>query len=161
LISVDRHRRTVGTRPKGAPTPAFSVAGQLVQRRLSGALAEARRLAHAHTLAHVLAWAALISWVLRSPKLQAQTEELSALSAEHGFSLWSARAIGAQGRVLLGLGQAREGLAVVKQGLAALGDTGAVLGAPGLRISLAQAHGILGQPTEGLDCLDGCRPPWV
>jgi predicted ATPase len=119
------------------------------QSRLNEALAEARRLAHAHTLAHVLAWAALISWVLRSPELQAQTEELSALSTEHGFSLWSARAIGAQGRVLLGFGQAQEGLAVLKQGLAALDDTGAVLGAPGLRISLAQAQACSGSRSKG------------
>ncbi len=125
--------------------------------RLNEALAEARRLAHAFTLAHVLAWAVSVSWTTRSPEMQAQTEELSALSTEQGFSLWSARATGARGRVLVALKQAREGLAMLKQGLAALDDTGTVLGKPGLLISLAEAHGILGQSIEGLNCLDEAR----
>jgi predicted ATPase len=125
--------------------------------RLNEALAEARRLAHAFTLAHVLAWATLISWATRSPELQAQTEELSALSTEHGFSLWLARAVAARGRVLVGLGRVQQGLAVLKQGLAALGDTGTVLGNPGLLVSFAEAHGMLGQPIDGLHCLDEAR----
>jgi predicted ATPase/class 3 adenylate cyclase len=122
--------------------------------RLNEALAEARGLAHAFTLAHVLAWAAVISWVLRSPEMQAQTEELSALSTEHGFSQWSALATSTRGRVLVALGRVQEGLAVLKQGLAAHRDAGTVLATPGMLISLAQAHGTLGQPIEGLHCLD-------
>jgi predicted ATPase/class 3 adenylate cyclase len=126
--------------------------------RLSEALAEARRRGHAHTLAHVLAWAVLVvSWITRSPELQGQTEELLALSAEHGFSLWSARATVAHGQVLLGLGQAQEGMARLERGLAALRDTGTVMGTPALLISLAQAHGMLGRAAEGLRCLDEAR----
>jgi predicted ATPase/class 3 adenylate cyclase len=127
------------------------------QLRLSEALAEARRLTHAFTLAHVLAWATLISWVLRSPELQVQTEELSALSTEHGFSHVSGRATVALGRVLLGLGRAQEGLARLERGLTALRETGTVLATPGLLISLAQARGMLGQPIEGLHRLDEAR----
>jgi predicted ATPase/class 3 adenylate cyclase len=125
------------------------------QVRLNEALDEARRRGHAHTLANVLTWAVnSVSWIARSPELQGQTEELMALSAEYGFSLWSARATVAHGRVLLGLGQAQEGLARLDQGLAAVRDTGTVLGTPGLLISLAEAHGVLGQPIEGLHRLD-------
>ena len=59
--------------------------------------------------------------------------------------------------MLLGLGQAREGLARLERGLAALRETGTVSGTPGLLISLAQARGMLGQPIEGLHCLDEAR----
>jgi predicted RNA polymerase sigma factor len=45
-------------------------------------------------------------------------------------------------------------LAVLKQGLAAHRYTGAVLRTPGLRISLAQPHGMLWSPIEGLHYLD-------
>jgi hypothetical protein len=75
------------------------------QARLHGALAEARRRGHANTLAHVLAWAAWVSWITRSPELQGQTEELLALSARHGFSLWSARATVAQDACCSGSGK--------------------------------------------------------
>jgi tetratricopeptide (TPR) repeat protein len=126
--------------------------------RLNEALAEARRHRHASTLAYVLAGATFgVSWIARSPELQGQTEELLALSAEHGFSLGSARAMGAHGRALLGLGQAREGLAWLERGLMALRETGTVMATPGLLISLAQARAMLEQPTEGLNCLDEAR----
>jgi predicted ATPase len=124
------------------------------QSRLNEALEEARRRGHAYTLAHVLSWATMVSWLIRSPELQRQAEELLALSAEHGFSLYSARATAARGRVLLALGQAPEGWAVLTRGLAALGHNGTVRDTPGLLISQAQAHGMLGQPIEGLNCLD-------
>jgi tetratricopeptide (TPR) repeat protein len=127
------------------------------QLRLSEALGEARRHRHAHTLANVLNWAVVVSWITRSPELQGQTEELLALSAEHGFSLWSARATVAHGRVLLGLGQVQESLALLEQGLTALRETGTVCLTPGSLISLAQAHGMLGQPIEGLHRLDEAR----
>ena len=58
---------------------------------------------------------------------------------------------------MVALGQVQEGLARLEQGLTALRDTGTVMGAPGLRISLAEAHGMLGQPIEGLNCLDEAR----
>jgi tetratricopeptide (TPR) repeat protein len=127
------------------------------QLRLSEALAEARRHGNAHTLAHALFWTFWVSSVTRSPELQGQTEEFLVLSAEHGFSLWSARATVAQGRVMLGLGQAQEGLARLERGLAALRETGTVCLTPGSLISLAQAHGMLGQPIEGLHRLDEAR----
>jgi predicted ATPase/class 3 adenylate cyclase len=126
----------------------------LAEARLNEAIAEARRLKHAHTLAHVLAWATLVSWAIRSPELQGQTDELLELSVEHGFSMWSARATVARGRILITLGRVQEGLAVLKQGLAALDETGAVMAKPALLISFAQAHGVLGQPEEGLHRLD-------
>ena len=55
--------------------------------RLKEALSEARRLKHAYTLVNVLAIANLMELLIGSPDLQRHTEELVALSTEHGFSL--------------------------------------------------------------------------
>ena len=121
--------------------------------RMNEALSEARRLGHAHTLAHILSWACWLDLLTRSPEVQRHTEELLALSTEHGFSFWLARATGFRGRLLTALGQAQEGLALLTQGLAATRATGTVLGTPGLLMSLAEAHAILRQPVEGLNCL--------
>jgi predicted ATPase len=54
---------------------------------------------------------------------------------------------------LTALGQARERFALLTQGLAAIRATGAVLHTPLLLTWLAEAHRMLGQPVEGLNCL--------
>ena len=121
--------------------------------RLDEALSEARRLRHAHTLAHVLVCANWIDWITRSPELQRHAEELLALSTEHGFPFYLGWATAFRGRSLTALGQAQEGLALLTQGLAAVRATGAVVGTPMLLMWLAEAHAMLGQPVEGLNCL--------
>jgi predicted ATPase len=91
--------------------------------------------------------------IIRSPELQGHAEELLVLSAEHGFSLFSGRAIACSGRSLAELGQAREGLGLLTQGLAAIRATGAVANTPRLLIWIADAHAMLGEPDEALNCL--------
>ena len=54
---------------------------------------------------------------------------------------------------MIALGQAEEGLALLTQGLAELRATGAVVNTPLLLTWLAEAHAMLGQPAEALNCL--------
>jgi predicted ATPase len=58
-----------------------------------------------------------------------------------------------RGRSLATLGQVHEGRALLTQGLAALRATEAVARTPMLLMWLAEAHAMLGQPVEGLNCL--------
>ena len=121
--------------------------------RMDEGLSEARRLRHAPTLAYVLLWANWMEWITCSSELQRRAEELLALSTEHGFPYWLGLATTFRGRSLAARGQAREGLTLLTQGLAALRATGAITRTPTLLMSLAEAHAMLGQPGEGLNCL--------
>jgi predicted ATPase len=123
--------------------------------RVNEALAEARRPreVQAQTLAVVLLNAIYIESMTRSPKLQQHAEELLALSTEHGFPLFFGYATVIRGWSLTTLGRAREGLTMLKQGLVAIRAAGAVAGTPIALIRLAEAHAILGQSVEGLNCL--------
>lgn len=121
--------------------------------RLNEAISEARRLRHALTLPNVLYRGTWIESIIRSAKIQQYADEGLALSTEHGFPLFLGWAIASRGWGLVTLGQAREGLALLTQGLTAVRATGAVLSTPRLYTWLAEAHGILGQPVEGLNRL--------
>jgi predicted ATPase len=101
----------------------------------------------------VLVWANWIDWITCSPELQRHAEELLALSTEHDFPFYSALAMAFRGRALTTLGQAQEGLALLVQGLVAARGTGAVTTSPSVLMWLAEAHSMLGQPVEGLNCL--------
>jgi class 3 adenylate cyclase/tetratricopeptide (TPR) repeat protein len=121
--------------------------------RLNEAISEARRLGQALTLPNVLFRASWIESIIRSGKLQHYVEELLALSTEHEFSLFLGKSIAIRGLHLTSLGQAREGLALLTQGLAAVRATGAVANTPQQYMWLAEAHAMLGQLIEGLNCL--------
>jgi tetratricopeptide (TPR) repeat protein len=121
--------------------------------RLDEASSEARRLRHAHTLAVVLLRANRMDSITCLPELQRHAEELLALSTEHGFSYFLAWAMAFRGRSLTDLGQAQEGLALLTQGLVAVRATGTVGSTPMVLMWLAEAHAILGQPVQGLNCL--------
>jgi predicted ATPase len=121
--------------------------------RLDEALSETLGIEHAHASAHVLAWTCLVDLLICSPEAQRHIDELLALSTEHGFSLWLARATAFRGRLLTVLGQAQEGHALLARGLEATRATGTVLLTPMLLIWLAEAYAMLGQPVEGLGCL--------
>jgi predicted ATPase len=121
--------------------------------RMEEGLSEARRLRHAPTLAYVLLWANWMEWTTCSPELQRRAKELLALSTEHGFPYWLGLATAFRGRSLAARGQLRKGLTLLTQALAALRATGAVARTPTLLMSLAEAHAMLGQPGEGLNCL--------
>ena len=121
--------------------------------RLKEALTETRRLRHAQTLAVVLIFANFIDWITRSPELGRYAEELLAISTEHRFPLPLGFATAFHGASLTARGQAREGLTLLTQGLEALRATGAVLNTSAVLIRLAEAYAIVGQPSDGLNCL--------
>jgi class 3 adenylate cyclase/predicted ATPase len=121
--------------------------------RLNEALSEARRLRQAQTLAAVLSGANRIGALTRSPEMQRNAEELLALSTEHGFPLYLGLATAFHGSSLTALGQAQEGLTLLTEGLAAVRATGSVANTPYLLMGLADAHAMLGQQVEGLNCL--------
>src|SRR5215471_17253020 len=77
--------------------PSLASLGYLAQAvsRRDEALAEARRLSHPHTLAQALAFAWGTGWVIRSePKSLLQySDELLALSVEHGLGLYRTMAL--------------------------------------------------------------------
>jgi predicted ATPase len=50
-------------------------------------------------------------------------------------------------------GQAQEGLTLLTQGLTAVLATGCVIGTPHVLMMIAEAHAMLGEPVEGLNCL--------
>ena len=121
--------------------------------RMNEALSEARRLGHAHTWIHVLGFAGWLDWLTGSSELRLRSDEVLALSTEHGFPLWLGYATAFHGLSLTGLGQARDGLALLTQGLAAVRAAGSVANTPSLLIFLAAAHAMLGQPDAGLNSL--------
>ena len=121
--------------------------------RVNEAISEARRLGQGLTLPNVLYRASWIESIFRSPKLQPYAEELLARSTEHSFPLFLGWAIAGRGWGLVTLGQAREGLALLSQGLTIVRATGAVSSMPRLYTWLAEAHAVLGQLVDGLNCL--------
>ena len=127
--------------------------GYIDQARLwmDEALSEARRLRHAHTLAHALVSANWFDSLTRWPK--AHVEESLALTSEHGLQHFWGLALAFRGQSLIGRGQAQEGLAQFNQGLAKLQATDQVCLMPMLLTLRAEAHVVLGQPAETLNCL--------
>ena len=113
---------------------------------MAEALSEARRLGHLYTLAQVLIFASWIDWLTGSPDMH--TEEVLALSTEHGFRYYLGWALALRGRSLTVLGQAGEGLALLMQGLGELRATGGVTNTPLLFTWLAGAYALLGQTVE-------------
>ncbi len=114
--------------------------------RIDEALSRARRLGHVHTLAHVLNMANRIDWLIGKPMVR--IEELLALTSGHSFSYYLGWARAYRGQSLIAVGQAREGLALLTLGLAEWRAIGSVADTPHLLTWLAEAHAMLGQPTE-------------
>ena len=123
--------------------------------RLEEALSEARQLRRGDTLADVLLLASVVDFVTASPELQRRhAEELLALSTEHGLPFFLAWAKVFRGASLTALGQGQEGLSLITRGIAGIRATGSVGGMPGALMLLALAYASLGQPVDGLNCLD-------
>jgi tetratricopeptide (TPR) repeat protein len=122
--------------------------------RLKEALLEARRLRHAHTLAEVLANAYRVEAMIRSPEMQRYAEELLALSTEHDLASLLGLATVSCGLSLTARGQAQKGLTLITQGLAAIRATEAVAGTPNVLMGFAATYAMIGEPVEGLNCLD-------
>src|SRR5262249_36496756 len=70
-----------------------------------------------------------------------------------GFPHWRAYSVILRGWALAHQGQAQEGIAQIEQGLRAYRATGAELWRPYLLALLAEAHGTIGKPEEGLTLL--------
>ena len=121
--------------------------------RLNEAFSEARRFRQGLTLPNVLVRANWIKSITRSTEMQQDTEELLALSTEHGFPLYLGFGLVYRGLWLNALGQAQEGLTLLQQGLAAIRATGAVVGTSFALTGLAEAYAMLGQPVVGLNSL--------
>jgi len=121
--------------------------------RLEEALTETRRLRHAQTLAVVLIFANWTGWITRSPEVGRYAEELLAISTEHRLPFHFGWATAFHGASLTALGQAHEGLTLLTQGLEALRATGTVMNSSIVLMWLAKAYAIVGQPSNGLNCL--------
>jgi predicted ATPase len=78
---------------------------------------------------------------------------VAALCSAYGFPQWGAWGSIFQGQALTAFGQAQEGFDLITKGLAMFRSTGAVLAGPTAITILAEAHGALGRPLEGLNCL--------
>src|SRR5262249_46608572 len=108
-------------------SPALAALGYVDQSRARRemALAEARRLGHAFTLAFALSYR--LSFIdVRDSNVDARlvlTEELLALSREHGFALWQAAATIRHGWCLTMLEREAEGMAQLTQGMTAFRAT--------------------------------------
>jgi predicted ATPase len=123
--------------------------------RIQQAISEARRLDHAFTLAFVLDSACGVHQVCSlATEVQRYAKELVALASEHGFPLWVGYGTSYQGWSLAALGQPQEGLALLTNALQVLRGTGAVASTPWTLMLLGEAHVMLGQPVEALNCVD-------
>jgi predicted ATPase len=114
--------------------------------------AEARRLAHAHTLAAALYFCLRTGWAgrLDPATLLKETEELLTLSAEHGFTHWSAQAVGFRGWCLAVSGQPAQGIPLLTAGLEHQRAIGSTLYIPHALTMLADAYRVGGAPEFGL-----------
>jgi tetratricopeptide (TPR) repeat protein len=110
------------------------------------ALSEARRLRQAHTLAHVLLFADWLDWIIGVP--MSRSDEIIALTTEHGFPHYLGWGLAYRGWCLLESGQPQESVAPLTQALVDLREGGNSTSTPMLLTWLAQAHAALGQSAE-------------
>jgi class 3 adenylate cyclase/predicted ATPase len=123
-------------------------------KRSNEALALAQALSHPFSLAFAAVFAGLLRQHRREASAtQKHAEGLIALSAEHGFTYWSAYATGLRGWAMAELGHNEEGIAQMQEGLAASRATGAGLNQPYFLTLLAEACGEQGRLDDGLSAL--------
>jgi len=114
------------------------------------ALALARSLAHPFSLAYACHFAAGFHQWRREPQAVEDLEAAAAaLDAEHGFELFRTTGAFHRGWLLAERGQVEEGLALMRQELATRRDRPGVV-VPAFLGMVAELHGKLGQPAEGL-----------
>jgi predicted ATPase/class 3 adenylate cyclase len=128
---------------------------QQASAQANEAIAEARRLAHPPSLAANLApGARLLSLCGDNVALSEWTDELVALTNEHGFPLWGALGMIFRGWIKVEQGDVEEGISLLRNGSAAYRATGAELYAPYHVALLAAACEVAGQVEEALTLLD-------
>ncbi len=123
-------------------------------KRLNEALASAQALSHPQSLA----WAAIFVGVLRQYRREARAaqeaaEGAIALSAEHGFPDFLARATTLRGWAMAEQGHHEKGIAQIQEGLAASRATGSGLWRPHFLCLLAEACMEMGRLDEALSAL--------
>jgi TOMM system kinase/cyclase fusion protein len=107
--------------------------------------------AHLFSLGFVLNAATIFSQFRREARgTQARAETAIHLATEQGFPYWRARGAMLRGWVLAHQGQAQAGIEQINQGLRAHRATGAELLRSYFLALLADAHGMMGQPAQGL-----------
>jgi hypothetical protein len=121
--------------------------------RRDESLVEARRISPynrvlAQTLSLYVDWA--MEGARAAPTMLLSTEEVSAICAEQGYSLWGAVASIIRGWCLGTMGRAGDGLPLLIRGLADYAATGTNLVKPLLLTMLAEVYGLAAQPEEGL-----------
>ena len=82
------------------------------------------------------------------------SEEMVALSREHGFAYYVAQGTFRRGWALTVSGKAEEGIAQLREGLEGLQATGTELARPGLLQQLAQCYRHTGQMEEAIQAID-------
>jgi predicted ATPase len=115
------------------------------------ALALARSHGHPFTVAYACHLAAgIYQWRRELKAVQALEEEALAYDTEHGFGLLLTVGTIQRGWLRALGGQPEEGLTQMRAGLAKHREIGAVLLVPGYLALMADLHGKLGRPAEGL-----------
>jgi predicted ATPase len=111
-------------------------------------------LSHPQSLALALFAAGLLRYFRgEGQAAQEQAEALIALSSEQGFPFQLAAGTMVRGWALAEQGRGEEGIAQMSQGLSALQTIGAVLPRVVWSGPLAESHGEIGRPEEGLTLL--------
>ena len=122
--------------------------------RLDDVLSRPGYFNHTYTETMLRSFACLADWLGRSHvELEHRASEVVAMSTKHGFPLWLAWGTAFQGWTSAVLQQDPKGLDELARGLAAIRATGTILMTPYWLMLLAEAHGRLGRPGDGLNLI--------
>jgi predicted ATPase len=122
--------------------------------RTEEAVTLAQHVAHPFSLDYALGCAAAFYQLRREVRgAQECGEATLSLAQEQGFPYWRAQGACLHGWAVAYQGQAQEGIEQIHQGLRAYRATGTELTRPQHLALLAEAHGLMGQPEEGLTVL--------
>jgi len=124
------------------------------RKQTDDALALAQQMAHPFSLSFALGAAAMFHQLCREERCtQERAEAAMTLAMEQGFQYWMRFGSLLHGWALAQRGQAQAGIEQIHQGLTAYHATGAGMLRPYFLALLAEAHGIQGEPEEGLALL--------
>lgn len=115
------------------------------------AIALAQELAHPFSHAFALFTSTALYQFRREPQEVLRLADATMqLSQEQGFTFFVGLTTVFRGWALAELGNLAEGMSLMRQGVADAVKTGARIGMPHMLAMLAEAHGKIGQPQEGL-----------
>ena len=123
-------------------------------KRCSDAVTLARTLSHTDSLNFAEGFVGPVR-LFRREALEAQeaAEGVIALSAEHGFALWTTFASIHRGIAMIELGHEQEGIPKIQEGLTALRATGTEMGRPFFLGMLSKAFVKTGRFDDGINAL--------